>query len=102
MYKTSEQDTEDQKSRRESAAAAAKDMLFTLITRAGKGKDEVIQVLGREIGTALVALLKQPVSELFRDQKIQITIELTPKTKKDLASAKAARARARRSSSSEK
>lgn len=63
-----------------SEASAARDLLITLIAKAGKGKDEVIQVLGREIGTALVALLKQPVQELFRNQRLQITLELVPKS----------------------
>jgi|GEM_PF-1286616 len=70
--------SEDRGSRTE--ASAARDLLITLISKAGKGKDEVIQLLGREIGTALVALLKQPVQELFRNQRLQITLELVPKS----------------------
>ena len=74
-----------------SDASAARDLLITLITRAGKGKDEVIQVLGREIGAALVALLKQPVQELFKNQRLQITLELQPKEDRTINKNKTAR-----------
>lgn len=58
----------------------AKDLIVTLLTRAGKGKDEVVQILGREIGSAIAAMLRKPLSELARNQRLQVTFEFVPKS----------------------
>jgi hypothetical protein len=45
---------------------------------AGKGKDELVQVICREIGTATAMVLKEPLGKLLENKRIQITIELVP------------------------
>lgn len=58
-----------------------REMLFTLLSKAGRSKDEAVEILGREIGQAIAAMLKRPLSEIFKHNKIQLTIELVPKSK---------------------
>ena len=60
-------------------AGLARDLLVTLLTKAGRSKDEVIQILGREIGSALAAMLRKPLAELARNQRLQVTFEFVPK-----------------------
>ena len=62
--------------------AGAREMLISLLSKAGKGKDEVIQVLGREIGLALAAVLAKPLEQMTETKRVRITIELVPKGKK--------------------
>jgi ABC-type proline/glycine betaine transport system ATPase subunit len=61
-----------------------RDTLLTFVARAGKGKDEVLQVLARETAATIATLLKQPLSDFGRDlahnHRIQLTIELVPKS----------------------
>ncbi|NBQ52754.1 MAG: hypothetical protein EBU49_04130 [Proteobacteria bacterium] len=62
-----------------------RDTLLTFVARAGKGKDEVLQILARETGSAIAALLKQPLadfaSDLAKNHRLQVTLELVPKSK---------------------
>jgi hypothetical protein len=58
-----------------------RDTLLTFVSLAGKGKDEVLQVLARETGTAIAALLHQPLADLAKHNRLQVTIELVPKSK---------------------
>jgi len=62
-----------------------RDTLLTFVARAGKGKDEVLQILARETGAAIAALLKQPLadfaSDLAKNHRLQVTLELVPKSK---------------------
>ena len=58
---------------------AARAIMSTIFARAGKGKDDVIQILAREIGMAVAGMLKQPLSELAKNQKLQISFEFVPK-----------------------
>ncbi len=58
--------------------SSAKDVLTTLAGLAGKGKDELIQSICREIGQATAAVLKEPLAQLLKDRKLQVTIELVP------------------------
>ena len=58
----------------------ARDLIVTLLSRAGKGKDEIVQILAREIGVAIAAMLRGPLSELAKHQKLQITFEFVPKS----------------------
>lgn len=58
-----------------------RDTLLTFVARAGKGKDEVLQVLARETGAAIAALLKQPLHDLAMNHRVKVTIELVPKSK---------------------
>lgn len=53
-----------------------KEFLGALANWAGKGRDELLQVICREIGQATASVLKEPLTELMRHRKLQITIEL--------------------------
>ncbi len=63
----------------DSAAASGRALFAALFARAGKGKDEVIQIMAREIGNAVAAMLKEPLSQLAKNQKLQISFEFVPK-----------------------
>jgi hypothetical protein len=56
-----------------------RDIVINFLSKAGKGKDEFVQVLGREIGLALAAVLEKPLSQLAENNRISVTIELEPK-----------------------
>jgi hypothetical protein len=58
---------------------AARAIMSTIFARAGKGKDDVVQILAREIGMALAGMLKKPLSELAKNQKLQVSFEFVPK-----------------------
>ena len=60
-------------------ANATKALLTALFTRAGKGKDEVVQIVAREIGQAVAAMLREPLSQLAKNRKLQISFEFVPK-----------------------
>lgn len=62
--------------------SSAKDVLNTTLNWAGKSKDDFIQMLCRETGQALAQGLEGPVMEILKNQKIQVTFELQPKTAK--------------------
>lgn len=66
----------------EEDGAGTRDLVFSLLSKAGKGKDEVIQILGREIGFALAAVLAKPLEQMTENKRIRITVELVPKGKK--------------------
>jgi hypothetical protein len=57
----------------------ARDVINQILSKAGKSKDDIIQVLGREIGIALAAMLKQPLEQLVESKKVRITVELVGK-----------------------
>ena len=54
----------------------AKDLINNALKGAGKSKDELIQILGREIGLAWAAVLKDPLEKLIDNKSLQITIKL--------------------------
>lgn len=56
-----------------------RELLAALIKSAGKGKDEIVQIIGREMGFALAAVLKEPLEQLVKNKKLQISMELVPK-----------------------
>jgi len=58
---------------------AVRAILSTIFARAGKSKDDVVQIVAREIGMAVAGMLKQPLSELAKNQKLQISFEFVPK-----------------------
>jgi hypothetical protein len=64
---------------------AGKDLVSGLLSKAGKSKDEVIQILGREIGLALAAVLAKPLEQMTENKRVRITVELVPKAKKHAA-----------------
>ena len=58
----------------------AKDILGAVANWGGKSKDELVQVLCREIGIATAAVLKEPLNQVLENRKLQISIEFVPKT----------------------
>ena len=54
-------------------------LLGAIFQRAGKGKDEVVGIVAREIGVAVAAMLKEPMAALAKNQKLQISFEFVPK-----------------------
>jgi hypothetical protein len=60
-------------------AGTAKALLGAIFQRAGKGKDEVVGIVAREIGVAVAAMLKEPLAALAKNQKLQISFEFVPK-----------------------
>lgn len=69
----------DEQMRNDRIDSLIRDAVIGAFERAGKSKDEIIRLLGREIGFALAAVLKEPFSQLTENKKLQITVELTPK-----------------------
>jgi hypothetical protein len=65
--------------------STTKDMVLGLLSKAGRSKDEVIQILGREIGLALAAVLAKPLEQMTENKRIKITLELEAKHKKPSA-----------------
>lgn len=63
-------------------SSTARALIAALFTRAGKGKDEVVQILAREIGVAVAAMLREPMAQLAKHQKLQISFEFVPKKAK--------------------
>ncbi len=59
--------------------AGTRDLVLGLLSKAGKSKDEVIQILGREIGLALAAVLTKPLEQMTENKQVRITVELVPK-----------------------
>ncbi|MFW7380487.1 MAG: hypothetical protein ACOH5I_16865 [Oligoflexus sp.] len=59
---------------------SGREFLATLASWAGKGKDEIVQLICREIGTATAAVLKEPLAQVLENRKLQLTLELVPKT----------------------
>lgn len=55
---------------------SAKDLLGSLAALAGKGKDEIAQIVCREIGNAMANVLKEPITQVLRGRKLQVTLEL--------------------------
>jgi hypothetical protein len=64
---------------------AGRDLVSGLLSKAGRSKDEVIQILGREIGLALAAVLAKPLEQMTENKRVRITVELVPKAKKHQA-----------------
>jgi hypothetical protein len=60
-------------------ASAARALVSALFTKAGKGKDEIVQIIAREIGVAVAAMLKEPLAQLAQHQKLRISFEFVPK-----------------------
>lgn len=60
-------------------AGAVKALLTAIFARAGKGKDDLVQTISREIGLAVAGMLKEPLAQLAKHQKLQISFEFVPK-----------------------
>ncbi len=59
--------------------AGARALIGAFFARAGKSKDEVVQIIAREIGLAVAAMIKEPLGQLAKHQKLQISFEFVPK-----------------------
>jgi hypothetical protein len=67
----------------------ARDVINQVLSKAGKSKDEFIQILGREIGFALAAMLREPLEQLVESKKLCISIELVAKPQESVKSGRA-------------
>ncbi len=56
--------------------AGPKEFLGALASWAGKGRDELLHMICKEIGQATASVLEEPLTQLMRTKKLQITIEL--------------------------
>lgn len=57
-----------------------RDIWSQTLGRAGRGKDELIRILGREIGLAAAAVLAEPLARFANNKQLRITIELVPRS----------------------
>lgn len=62
-----------------SSSLSLREMIGTLASIAGKGKDEIVQMISREIGLAVAAMLKEPLNQTLAQKKLKITLELVPR-----------------------
>ena len=62
-----------------SDAVSARALLQAIGTWAGKGKDEIVQILAKEVGVAVAAMLKEPVTQILENRQLQITLDLVAK-----------------------
>ena len=60
-------------------SSSARELLSMAAGWAGKGKDEIVQILCREIGMAVAAVIKEPLTQVLENRKLQISMELVPK-----------------------
>ncbi|MBF0100215.1 MAG: hypothetical protein HQK77_04835 [Desulfobacterales bacterium] len=58
---------------------AIRELIVELIEKLNKSKDELVTMFGREIGVAMAAVIKEPLSLFADNKKIQITIEVISK-----------------------
>ena len=65
-------------SKANNSSNSLRDMVGALASLAGKGKDEIVQIISREIGLAVAGLLREPINQALRDKKMRITIEFVP------------------------
>ncbi len=67
---------------------SVKDLLSVVAQIAGKGKDDVVNILCRETGVALAAMMKEPLNEVLESKKLQISFELVSKNDEDSSKTK--------------
>jgi len=56
-----------------------KDLFNAFFTTLGKSRTEAIEIVGREMGKALAAMLKEPLAQLVNHRKLKITVEMVPR-----------------------
>lgn len=78
---------------------SGREFIATLASWAGKGKDEMVQLICREIGVATAAVLKEPLSQILENRKLQLTLELVPK---EVSKKKSSKSRSRKKTSTKK
>ena len=76
-----------------------KELFSAVLKSAGKGKDEVITVLGREMGLAFAAMVKDPLQKIVDSKalKVNFEIELVDKGTRHTSRKKAAPRKKRKS-----
>lgn len=62
-----------------SPTSTLRDLISMLASIAGKRKDEIVQMISREIGQAVAGVIKEPILRILEDQKLEITVELVNK-----------------------
>jgi hypothetical protein len=62
-----------------SNSSTLRDLISMLASIAGKRKDEIVQMISREIGQAVAGVIKEPILRILEDQKLEITVELVNK-----------------------
>jgi len=72
-----------------------REIVGTLASIAGKGKDEIVQIISREIGLAVASALKEPLTGALQGKKLRLTIEFVPDTGKAPAAKRKARSKAK-------
>ena len=60
-----------------------KDLISLVTSLAGRGKDDIIQLLSREIGQAFGTVFKELLGKAMEGKKLNVTIELVPKDHKN-------------------
>lgn len=62
-----------------------RDILNGALKSAGKSKDEFVTILGREMGLAFAAMVKEPLQKIVESKRlrIQFDIELVDKNKSE-------------------
>jgi hypothetical protein len=63
----------------ESKSTAIRDIIGGLASIAGKGKDEIVQIISREIGQAVAGVIKEPMLQILEERRVKVTIELVAK-----------------------
>ena len=58
-----------------------RDVLSTVAQIAGKGKDDVVNILCKEIGVAIAAMLKEPLNDVLETKELRVSFELVSKNK---------------------
>ncbi len=59
-----------------------RELVGTLASWAGQSKDEVIQMMCKEIGMAVASTLKEPIAQALEGRKLQFTMQLLPRDSK--------------------
>ena len=78
-----EEEPDDERRRVASATAdtlaGLRSVMQIALDKAGRGKDDVVQIVAKEIGLAVAAMLKEPLAEMAKHQRLQVTFEFSPK-----------------------
>jgi hypothetical protein len=86
-----------------SPGSAIRDIIGGLASIAGKGKDEIVQIISREIGQAVAGVIKEPLLQILEERRIKVTIEFVAKNEsKHDNTSKAKQAAPKRKSSTSK
>jgi len=60
-------------------AKVVRELLATVLSRAGKSKDELVNIIAREIGMSVAAAIKEPLKMLAENKRLQISLEFVDK-----------------------